>query len=49
MNGGRDMTVFPDGRVGVAQEFPGRVTFVEADGTPAGKVMLGGAEGGPTH
>ena len=40
----RDMTVFSDGRVGVLQEMPGSMTFVDADGTPAGSVKIRGPE-----
>lgn len=42
----RDMMVLGNGRVGVVQEFPGVVIFVESDGTPAGRVKIGGTEGG---
>jgi len=38
----RDMMVLGNGRVGVVQEFPGVVIFVENDGTPAGRVKIGG-------
>ena len=42
----KDMIVLGDGRVGVAQGFPGLVIFVEEDGTPAGRVKISGADGG---
>lgn len=42
----RDMMVLGDGRVGVVQEFPGVLIFVESDGTPAGRVKIGGTKGG---
>ena len=42
----RDMMVLGNGRIGVVQEFPGVVIFVEKDGTPAGRVKIGGTEGG---
>jgi len=42
----RDMMVLGDGRVGVVQEFPGVLIFVESDGTPAGRVNIGGTDGG---
>lgn len=37
----RDMVMMPDGRVGLVQEFPGKIVFVEADGTPAGSLTPG--------
>ncbi len=42
----RDMMVFGDGRVGIVQEVPGVAIFVDADGNPAGRVQIGGTEGG---
>ncbi len=42
----RDMMVLGNGRVAVVQEFPGMVIFVENDGTPAGRVKIGGTDGG---
>lgn len=42
----RDMVLMGDGRVGLIQEFPGAVSFVQRDGTPAGKVQMIGVEGG---
>jgi hypothetical protein len=42
----RDMIVLDDGRVGLLQEFPGQISFVDAQGNPAGRVVLGGASGG---
>jgi hypothetical protein len=41
-----DMMVLDDGRVGVVQSFPGVVIFVDADGTPAGRVKIAGTDGG---
>jgi len=42
----KDMMVLGDGRVGVAQGFPGVVIFVDKDGTPAGRVKISGTDGG---
>lgn len=42
----RDMIVMPDGRVGLVQEFPGQVSFVDAQGDPAGRTVFGGVDGG---
>jgi len=42
----RDMMVLGDGRVGVVQEFPGLAIFVDVDGNPAGKLQIGGTDGG---
>ena len=42
----RDMLVMGDGRVGLIQEFPGAISFVDAKGDPAGRITVGGAEGG---
>lgn len=42
----RDMVLMGDGRVGLIQEFPGAISYVHADGTPAGKIQLTGPEGG---
>ncbi len=42
----RDMMVMGDGRVGVVQEFPGVIIFVDADGDPAGRIRIGGSDGG---
>ncbi|MFH2053254.1 MAG: hypothetical protein ABIK96_12365 [bacterium] len=42
----RDMMVLGDGRVGLLQEFPGAISFVDAAGNPAGRIAYGGAEGG---
>jgi len=41
----RDMMVMGDGRVGLIQEFPGGVSFVNADGSPAGRIKVGGTDG----
>ena len=35
-----------DGRVGLIQEFPGAVSFVDAKGDPAGRITVGGTAGG---
>ena len=42
----RDLVLMGDGRVGVIQEFPGAVSFVHFDGTPAGRISLNEVEGG---
>ena len=42
----RDMMLMGDGRVGVIQEFPGVVDFVDNEGIPAGRLRLGGTAGG---
>ncbi|MCP4572786.1 MAG: hypothetical protein GY838_10580 [bacterium] len=42
----RDMVVLDDGRVGLVQEFPGQISFVGAQGDPAGRAVLGGTDGG---
>ena len=42
----RDMVLMGDGRVGLMQEFPGAISFVRPDGTPAGKIQLIGIDGG---
>lgn len=36
----RDMVLMGDGRVGLIQEFPGAISFVHGDGTPAGRLDL---------
>jgi hypothetical protein len=41
-----DFMVLADGRVGAVQEFPGAVVFVDQQGLPAGKIRLGGSDGG---
>jgi len=42
----RDMVVLDDGRVGLIQEFPGQISFVDALGDPAGRITIGGTDGG---
>jgi hypothetical protein len=42
----RDMVVLADGRVGLLQEFPPQISFVTADGLPAGRVPYGGTAAG---
>lgn len=42
----RDMVLMGDGRVGLMQEYPGAISFVRPDGTPAGKIQLIGIDGG---
>ena len=42
----RDLLLTGDGRVGLIQEFPGLVSFVDEAGNPAGRLQVGGAEGG---
>jgi len=42
----RDMVLMGDGRVGLIQEFPGAISFVHPDGTPAGQLQLTGPDGG---
>ncbi len=37
----RDLVLMPDGRVGLVQEFPGKVVFVDAAGDPAGSLTAG--------
>ena len=44
----RDMMVMGDGRVGLIQEFPGTISFVDAQGDPAGRMNIGSTEGGIT-
>lgn len=36
------LTMMPGGKVGLGQRFPGRFILVERDGTPAGRIDLGG-------
>ncbi len=38
----RDMALFDDGRVGVIQEFPGKMVMVDREGLPAGVCQPGG-------
>ncbi len=38
----RDMIVMPDGRIGLAQEFPGKLILVDEAGDPAGSITAGG-------
>ena len=42
VRGPRDLVFMDDGRIGVVQEMPGKMIFVNADGTPAGKLGIGG-------
>ena len=42
----RDMVLMGDGRVGLMQEFPGAISFVHRDGTPADRIQLIGIDGG---
>ncbi len=42
----RDMMVMSDGRVGLIQHFPGVIIFVDREGNPAGRINLGGTDGG---
>jgi len=42
----RDMFLLGDGRVALIQEFPGTVSMVDNNGNPAGRVTVGGQEGG---
>jgi hypothetical protein len=42
----RDMLLMGDGRVGLIQEFPGAISFVQNDGSPAGKFRLVSQENG---
>ncbi|MBU8871714.1 MAG: hypothetical protein KOO60_12680 [Gemmatimonadales bacterium] len=42
----RDMVLMGDGRVGLMQEFPGAISFVQKDGTPANRIQLIGIDGG---
>jgi len=44
--GPRDMFLLDDGRVGLVQDFPGVVVFVDKDGTPAGRMNISGTDGG---
>ncbi len=37
----RDMVLMPDGRIGLVQEFPGKIVFVDAEGNPAGELSPG--------
>lgn len=46
VRGPRDMFLLEDGRVGLIQDFPGIVVFVDKDGTPAGRMTIGGTDGG---
>lgn len=39
-----DMFIAPDGRIGLVQTMPGRVVFVNPDGTPGGSLQLGGTD-----
>ncbi len=36
------IVLMPDGRLGVAQRFPGRIVLLHPDGTPAGTLLPGG-------
>ncbi len=42
----RDMLLLDDGRVGLIQEFPGMVVMVDGEGLPAGRLRVGGTDGG---
>ena len=42
----RDMFVLGDGRVGLIQDFPGVAVMVDGQGNPAGRITVGGTEGG---
>ena len=42
----RDMLLLADGRVGLIQEFPGVVVMVDPEGLPAGRMSIGGTDGG---
>ena len=41
---GRDLTVFPDGRVGVLREMPAAIVTVDSEGVPVGGVQLRGPD-----
>ena len=42
VRGPRDMVLMADGRVGVVQEVPGKMIFVDRQGNPAGELNIGG-------
>lgn len=46
VRGPRDMFFLPDGRIGVVQEMPGKLIFVERNGDPAGTLDIGGGGAG---
>lgn len=42
IRGPRDIILLDDGRVGAVQEQPGKLVFVDRQGTPAGQLQIGG-------
>jgi hypothetical protein len=42
VRGPRDIVLLGDGRVGVVQEVPGKLIFVDRENTPAGELRIGG-------
>jgi hypothetical protein len=36
-----DLTMMPDGTLGILQRFPGKIVKITLDGTPAGELMMG--------
>jgi len=42
VRGPRDLVLMSDGRVGVVQEVPGKLIFVDRENTPAGELRIGG-------
>jgi hypothetical protein len=41
-----DLTMMPDGTLGILQRFPGKVVKLTLDGTPAGEITIGDAASG---
>ncbi|MBD3336657.1 MAG: hypothetical protein GF355_14185 [Candidatus Eisenbacteria bacterium] len=39
-----DMVLLPDGTLGLAQTFPGKIVKIDLEGNPAGSLTLGGAD-----